>query len=88
MKSMNRTYNARRESGLCAMCGKVPTENFRCDDCNAKNSARSRASRYKNAAEGLCFQCGGSKGDRTTLRCAECTAKAARAYHRKALNHG
>lgn len=82
---MSPTMRRRREQGLCAMCGKVSCTTFRCDDCNVINSARCRESRYANAAEGLCYMCGGHKGESTTLRCAECTAKAARAARRKAI---
>ena len=85
MRTINKTMNERRECGLCAGCGKVPSELFRCAECREKNNARSRSVRDRHAKNGRCFQCGKAKGESETLRCQECTGKAARAARRKRI---
>lgn len=40
MKTKNKTYQTRRNAGLCAMCGKVESVRFRCEECNAVNNLR------------------------------------------------
>jgi hypothetical protein len=36
----NKCMQIRRDKGLCAMCGKVPSVRFRCEECNAVNNLR------------------------------------------------
>jgi hypothetical protein len=77
MKTVNKTMNRRRESGMCAMCGLVECRTFRCSSCNAKHSKRICEIRAGYIRDGKCIQCGMTNGNRIT-RCDRCKERNAR----------
>lgn len=43
----NKTYANRRKAGLCAACGKEPSDTFRCGECQHKSNKAVRACRKR-----------------------------------------
>jgi hypothetical protein len=78
VKTVNKTMHRRRESGLCAMCGVVACETFRCSSCNAKHSKRICEIRAGYVRDGKCIQCGITNENRIT-RCDRCRERQKRA---------
>lgn len=79
----NTTFYRRRAAGLCAMCGIVKCETFRCEDCNVKSTSKIREIRQGYLAAGLCGQCGQEKQDPSKRHCDPCRGKLALAARRK-----
>ena len=77
MKTVNKTMSRRRESGMCAMCGVVACETFRCCSCNAKHSERICAIRDGYVRDGKCIQCG-LENENSITRCDRCRDRHAR----------
>jgi len=76
------TYTQRRARGLCAQCGAVKSQTYRCPDCSRKQAqavdAKRARLREERRAQGLCVRCAAPS---ETYRCAICKHKKTKDIH-------
>lgn len=69
----NKTYAKRRQSGLCAGCGKVESDSFRCGECQWKlnravSISRKRKRQAENQDKGVASESGQQAGSISSTR--------------------
>ena len=74
----------RKESGLCASCGKAAPRPGRteCEACSVRGNANSARSYHRRVQDGRCPYCGGERDNRRWKLCTACREKA-RNYNRE-----
>lgn len=69
--SKNRTHANRRLVGLCASCGLVASEKYRCGECRRALNAEVNERRRMRKDSGLCIFCG-DEALPESVRCLRC----------------
>ena len=69
MKTKNKTYQTRRNAGLCAMCGKVESVRFRSEQ-SQDLAGENRASEFRSISSGAHYRWAWTESRNATRRIA------------------